>query len=211
MPDDDFEKTAARADLCRLLAACYYQPGPELTEEKVFDSMLAAAIRVDGDLAARVRRLGAQFSEEGLEVLLLDYTRLFLGPTNVLAQPYESVWLTGEQTLMQDTSMAVLDLYKEGGFEIDEEFRELPDHIAAELEFLYLLLFRQAQARRDNDSQALSRVVALQRRFLDQHLARWVEPLVAAMSAGARTAFYRELAALTQRVVESEAARIRAA
>jgi len=75
--------------------------------------------------------------------------------SNVLAQPYELVWLTGEQTLMQDTSMAVLELYKEGGFEIDEEFRELPDHIAAELEFLYLLLFRQAQARRDNDSQAL--------------------------------------------------------
>jgi TorA maturation chaperone TorD len=131
--------------------------------------------------------------------------------SNVLAQRYELVWLTGEQTLMQDTSMAVLELYKEGGFEIDEEFRELPDHIAAELEFLYLLLFRQAQARRDNDPQALSHVVALQRRFLDQHLARWVEPFAAAMAAGARTAFYRELAALTQRVVESEAARIRAA
>ena len=37
------EHGLAREDLCRFLAACYYQPGPEFAEEKVFDSMLAAA------------------------------------------------------------------------------------------------------------------------------------------------------------------------
>jgi TorA maturation chaperone TorD len=207
MADDDVDNAAARADLCRSLAACYYQPGPEFAEEKVFDSMLAAASKVDPDLAARVNRLGALFSAEGLEALLLDYTRLFLGPTNVIAQPYESVWLTGEQTLMQESTMAVLELYKEVGFEIDEEFRDLPDHVAAELEFLYLLLFRQAQARQNNDSQALSLLAALHRRFLDHHLGRWVEPFAAAMDAGAQTDFYRELGALTQRFVESEVER----
>ena len=43
MPNYDLDNGSAREDLCRYLAACYYQPGPEFSEEKVFDSMLAAA------------------------------------------------------------------------------------------------------------------------------------------------------------------------
>src|SRR3989337_2679910 len=50
-----------RQGLCRFLAASYYEPGPELAEEKVFDSMLGAATRIQPELAARVRRLGEAF------------------------------------------------------------------------------------------------------------------------------------------------------
>ena len=80
MPDYDPHKVSARADLCRFLAACYYQPCPDFAEEKVFDSMLDAATRIQPDLAAHARRLGEAFSAEGPYSLLVDYTRLFLGP-----------------------------------------------------------------------------------------------------------------------------------
>jgi hypothetical protein len=36
----DPRKAAARADLCRFLAACYYELGPEFAEEKLFHWML---------------------------------------------------------------------------------------------------------------------------------------------------------------------------
>ena len=62
MPDYDHEQGAARADLCRFLAACYYQPGPEFAEEKVFDSMTAAAARISPQLAAHARQLGEAFA-----------------------------------------------------------------------------------------------------------------------------------------------------
>ena len=128
-----------RADLCRFLAACYYEPTQLFVDEKLFDSMAAAAAGISAELAASAHRLGELFSSERLEELLLDYSRLFLGPNNILAQPYGSVWLDQEKKLMQDSTVQVLELYKEGGFELSEDFRELPDHIAAELEFLYLL------------------------------------------------------------------------
>ena len=79
MPHYDLEKGTARENLCRFLAACYYQPGPEFSEEKVFGSMLDAATRIHSDLAAHARRLGEEFSAEEPESLLVDYTRLFLG------------------------------------------------------------------------------------------------------------------------------------
>jgi TorA maturation chaperone TorD len=203
MPHYDLEHGTARENLCRLLAACYYQPGPEFAEEKVFDSMLDAATRAHPDLAAHARRLGAEFSAEEPESLLLDYTRLFLGPAHIVAKPYGSAWLEGENTLMGNSTMAVQELYHEGGFEIDEEFRELPDHIAAELEFLYLLIYRENEGHRNGSAEAL-KAVALKKRFLDEHLGLWIGPFTAAVKAGARSSFYRELAGLTDRFVEQE-------
>lgn len=206
MPHYDQDKGVAREDLCRYLAACYYQPGPEFAEEKVFDSMLGAATRIHPDLAARARGLGEEFAAAGAENLLLDYTRLFLGPTHIIAKPYGSVWLEGQGSLMGESTIAVLELYKEGGFEMDEGFRELPDHIAAELEFLYLLIYRANEADRNGDPEALEAKLALRRRFLDAHLGRWIGPFTAAVKAGAQSVFYRQLAELSDRFVRMEAA-----
>ena len=204
MPDPEQDRDAARADLCRLLAACYYEPGREFEEERVFAALRAAAARVDPGLAADARRLGDAFAAARLEDLLIDYTRLFLGPVAAPARPYGSVWLEVDKGLMQDSTMAVLALYAEGGFEIAEAFRELPDHIAAELEFLYLLLFKAAQARRAGDDEALAASTGLRQRFLGAHLAAWVVPFTAAVAANAQTPFYRALAALTERFVSME-------
>ena len=198
MPTDDFETLAARADLARLLAACFYEPGPEFAEEKLFESMAAAAARIDPALAEQVRRTAAAFAAEDHQVLLVDYTRLFLGPADAPARPYGSIWLEARQGLMQDSTMALLDLYADGGFEMDESFRDLPDHVAAELEFLYLLLFRRAEAIRSGDADQGRKYSLLQRRLLDEHLGRWAEPFTKAMEEGAQTAFYRELAGTTR-------------
>ncbi len=206
----DLDRGIARENLSRLLAACYYQPGPEFAEERVFDSMLAAATCIHPEFAAYARRLGDAFSAEGGEALLLDYTRLFLGPTHVIAKPYGSVWLEGENTVMGESTMAVQELYTEGGFEISGEFRELPDHIAAELEFLYLLIYRENEARRNGEPEALRAKAALRKRFLDEHLGRWVGPFTAAVRAGAQSKFYRQLAELTGTFINMETGKAQA-
>ncbi|MDP1900336.1 MAG: molecular chaperone TorD family protein [Rubrivivax sp.] len=200
-------QAAAREDLCRLLAACYYEPGPEFGEERVFDQMLAAAETLGAELADPVRRLRAAHAGVDALDLLVDYTRLFLGPPQALARPYASVWLTGESSLMQDETMQVLRLYEQGGMQIDGDFKELPDHVAVELEFLYLLVHQENQAVQANDAAALQALQALRTAFLDGHLGRWLNPFILAVQQGAQTAFYQVLAELTDVFVRLEARR----
>lgn len=205
MTPTDFETLAARADLCRLLAACYYEPGPEFMDEDVFGRLNATALQVDPGLAQIAQRLGPAFAAETAEDLLVDYARLFLGPIATRAQPYESVWSERADDAEPGAPPAILDLYADGGFTMDEDFRDLPDHIAAELEFLYALLFRAAKAARDGDLAELAAAHTLRQRLLAEHLTRWVGPFTDAIRAGAESDYYRDLADLTVAVIRYEA------
>lgn len=204
MSDYAPDEATARADLCRFLSACYYEPAVEFAEEKLFDSMLVAATRLSPDLAEHARKLGEAFAAQDLQTLLVDYTRLFLGPIEALAQPYGSAWLGVPEPSEDNPPPAVVDLYSEGGFDIDDDFMELPDHVAVELEFLYLLTFNANQAERTGQREDVVLTERLKARFLSEHLGVWIAPFAAAVTAGAETAFYRELAAFTERFVRIE-------
>ena len=92
--------------------------------------------------------------------------------------------------------MGALALYREGGFVIAEAFTEVPDHVAAELEFLYLLNSRLGDPLVETGER--DRLTALERRFLHEHLGRWITPFTEAMGKGAGTDFYGKLSALTR-------------
>lgn len=209
MPQHDPDQATAREDLCRLLAAGYYEPSAEFVEERLFGSLLDAARQLDPELARIAERLGPAFAAQDLETLRADYTRLFLGPPEPLARPHGSFWLTGEPAPGQDEALAVLHLYEQSGFDPGDEFREVPDHIAVELEFLYLLTLRQNEAQRAGLADVLGVWHQLERLFLVKHLAAWIGGFAAAVKAGAQTAFYRDLAELTERFVHWQEAKLR--
>jgi putative dimethyl sulfoxide reductase chaperone len=204
----DPNEAIAREDLCRFLSACYYEPCPEFAEENLFDSMLTAASRIHPELADDARKLGDAFCSSDLQALLVDYARLFLGPVQTLAKPYASCWLPPPAEADVNPSLAVLEMYGEVGFEIAEELRELPDHIAIELEFLYLLIFQCNEAQRSGEADSIAAAMQREHDFLGKHLGAWIAPFTGAMHAGAETGFYRQLAEMTERFVRIEIARV---
>lgn len=208
MSDYQPDEPTARVDLLRFLSACYYEPTVEFSEEKLFDSIASATRQAWPQLAGLAGELGQAFASESLQALLVDYTRLFLGPMKALASPYSASWLPTPMVGDEVLPPVILDFYAEGGFEVDAELAELPDHVAIELEFLYLLSFNQRQAHflghLDDDTAATK----LRARFLDQHLAAWISPFTQAVKEDAETGFYRVLADLTQGVIQRELAHV---
>ncbi|MDP1942467.1 MAG: hypothetical protein Q8K76_01605, partial [Rhodoferax sp.] len=66
---------------------------------------------------------------------------------------------------------------------------------------------RQDEARLDADVGRLHAVTDLKRRFLAEHLGRWIGPFAQAVQAGAQSVFYAKLAELTELFVRAEAHR----
>jgi TorA maturation chaperone TorD len=191
----------ARADVYRMLSACFYQPEEAFLEEEVFGQIKTSMAKVSPQTVPDVVAMEASFRGVELEVLQLDYSRLFLGPVEILAKPYGSVYLDGEKIVMGDSTVSAQALYREGCFDIAEDFREMPDHVAVELEYLYLITFNIAEASEETKRNDLIR---LKQKFLKEHLGRWVMPFAEAIRKGAGTDFYRQLADVTEQVVTED-------
>ena len=96
---------------------------------------------------------------------------------------------------MGDSTIAVKHMYQEYGLKPAEDFKELPDHIAVELEFMYYLIYKTLEADQQNDDAAVQKYVAGQRQFLETYLTAFVAALCKRIDAGTVNTFYHALSA----------------
>ena len=131
-------------------------------------------------------------SDEQLSDLLWEYTRLFIGPYKVPCPPWESVYTSGKRLMMQEAHDEVQGFYFEAGLQIDNP-NIMADHIGAELNFLTILLQKMEQ-------EPVKRVyyTELEKRFLDEHLMRWIPQFTLDMEEAADSKFYKALAQVTK-------------
>lgn len=191
-----------KADVFRLLAVFFYEPEKDLyIEEQVIENLAGAVTEHFPEVAPVAQALMTALHTSDQKDLLLDYARLFLGPFEPLAYPYGSIYLDGQKQVMGDSTLAAKEYYARHGVELDESLTVLPDHIAIELEFLYLLCFREEQALEAEDHPAHANTVDARRNFSDQHLGRWISAFASRVKQHADTDFYRLLAALCEHCV----------
>lgn len=186
-----------RTQVIRLLADCYYQPGPDLGATAA--ELEALASRLDPALAACAAEMLNDCGD--LEELLRDYSRLFVGPFSLLAPPYGSIYLDEGRVLMGPSTWAAREQYLGEGLDLSADFIEAPDHIAAELEFLHFLCAREASCLAAGDTDAAEAYRNKLAVFLSQHLGRWVVPFTELVEQEAATMFYRNLARATKLLV----------
>ncbi|MFC1932736.1 molecular chaperone [Chloroflexota bacterium] len=128
--------------------------------------------------------------------LQIEYTYLFINAVpNVPAPPYESVYF-GEGLLMGAPVSRVLHLYREVGLIISESYDALPDHIGAELEFMFYLVQQETRAKQMDERETADTWREKQSHFLSKHLLQWSSPFMTRVTQNARMPFYRLLAEL---------------
>jgi TorA maturation chaperone TorD len=130
----------------------------------------------------------------GNEELLVEYSRLFIGPFGVIAPPYGSVYLDGERRVMGDSTMKVIGMYRDEGLSGSSDVRELPDHVAVELEFMSYLVFKEIKALETSDLRAAAAAVEKQERFSGELLRRWIPPFCEMIKENTENGFYTALA-----------------
>ena len=126
-----------------------------------------------------------------------EYTRLFRGIQDQLGPPPPFESLYRGQALMGDLTLAVMQRYEAAGFAAVVPEAGPQDHLGAELRFLALLCFREAEAWRAGDGEAAYLRIAQQRAFLDEHLLAWLSDYAGRIARESREPFYAATARLT--------------
>lgn len=143
--------------------------------------------------------------EELLDDLAVEFAGLFLGPGGHIS-PHESVHHQRDGVeggmLWGETTAEVKKFIESAGPDYSPEYTGLPDHISVELEFMEALARHEEQAWSVDDEEEAFRCLDMERRFLEEHLSRWVPAFCDKVMATAELSFYRELAGLTKRFIE---------
>lgn len=173
----DGDQRATGAALYAVLAQCWREPTPELVEAVADGALDGVVPGVD---------------TASLDALRREYTRLFIGPGEMACPPYESVHRDGEDEnatgpVLGPSTDAVERWYREYGLATSPDWSEMPDHVAAELEFVAYLL--------DVDETAAAQ-------FLDEHPRAWLPAFLDDVAAATRQPFYASLAETTRTVVD---------
>lgn len=186
-----------KADIFKSLSDCYYLPDGDL--RVTLDKLERGFKYICEEAAHLVLEMKAELQgTSNFEPLTVDYARLFVGPYQLLASPYESVYLDGTRQVMGDSTLDVIKNYREAGIDINEEFTEPPDHIAAELEFIYFLIMKTLESASNSDFEGAVKFSQKQRLFLERHLTAWLDDFASDVEEHAGTQFYRNLAQVTK-------------
>src|SRR3990172_8943768 len=133
----------------------------------------------------------AQHGEGDLEV---EYNRLFVGPGAPRVYPYESLYRDSTGLVMGPSAGEVLQAYRRAGLAINTAFKDLPDHLAVELEFMARLCCEEARAESAGRADLALRLKQEQRSFLDAHLATWLPAMCERVLRETTSTIYRGFA-----------------
>ncbi len=196
----------AREDAYRLLAACYYSPTSALLEEDCCNILATLLKLLAPEAAEQASAATKVLSKSTIEEQLVEHTRLFLGPFKLVAAPYGSVWMDEHKHVMGDSTAKVAAFYHACGLQLADDFHELPDHFAVELEFLSYLAFKQREAQTAGDTTEVERLKGLQLEFLHTFLLPWLTPFTDAVINDGEAPFYVALAKCTAAFITADAA-----
>ncbi len=184
-----------RADGYRFLSACFCLPQKKFfLEEDLFGRLGVALKETCMEAVPFLTEMEKVFRETEEEDLKVEYARLFVGPYELQAPPYGSIYLDKERQLMGASTFEVIMFYQQAGLAMEHDLREPPDHIAIELEFMSYLISREADFLEKADTMNAQKVQHLSTQFFKKCLSPWVFPFCQKMKEATDHSFYTSLA-----------------
>lgn len=210
----DSVSAGARSKLYALLACGFRYPtaalfdsvkeGEFLSDAKAAASQLGYPLTVEGNLGSQFSGDRQQFETQYIWLFDVGGPNPNTGEWETPCFLCEAQYSGGRLKVMQDA----MRFYHHFGLNLSQEKgeRERPDHLSAELEFLHVLTFKEAELRQEGKGgKALIPYQQAQRDFLLFHLMDFV-PQVAGKVVHRNVSFYSDLARLGEQFCQAELA-----
>ncbi len=191
------------SDTYRLLAAAFYPPDRRFfLEENLCSNLERVFNELCPEAVPHCQAMAHALQNSTTEELQVEHAALFIGPFELLAPPYGSVYLEGKHAIMGDSTVEVQRLYRQAGLLLKE--KEVPDHIALELEFAGYLAGKVHGRQHDNDRDAMEETRKFYKQFVHGTLIRWIPEFCRRIRSETEHTLYNSLASCLEEFVIKE-------
>ena len=136
-------------------------------------------------------------SNWNIQELRDDHRRVFSNVISLDCPPYETLFgndhVFGQSYTMGD----IAGYYNAFGLQLSQDIHERLDHLSVELEFIHYLAYKESYALLHDGKEKLQTVVDAEKKFVKEHLGRWVPLFAGMLRKKADYGFYKILADFT--------------
>lgn len=137
-------------------------------------------------------------NNEYKELILDDYQRLFVGPDEILAPLWESVYKTKDKLLFGEIELEVRRFYNSVGLDVKES--EPADYLPLQLSFIS----RLCNIAVEDNLKNINKNLVKQCDFLKKHLLSWISSWEKDVSQNARMQLWAGFAQMTKGWLEND-------
>ena len=179
-------------DLYAWFTAALYLPVEDIFSPAFIQTIRELSHRLNLDFQDDILRLQEETKGQGNELLKklqIEHSRLFVGPFALPSPPYESYYKEKGKVMGQCT-MEVLHYYRQEGMEVSDDFKDAPDHIVLETNFLSELCRAEYEIEEMGQKEMARKKRQKQRLFLRDHLLTWSKTFLKHVEESAEINFY---------------------
>ena len=204
------QRALARSAVYRLLSQTLVYPSAEAVSglrEDLAQALVHTA-RLPDDVASLVTLLAEQLEGKDAAALQSAHGHTFSHVQSADCPPCETTY-TAKNVFQETQELSDLaGFFRAFGLELAE--RERPDHISVELEFMYVLTFKEAYALLHHGMEKARLCRIVERKFMQDHLGRWGRRFAELLARKAGSGHFASVASLVEAFLAAELAVLRA-
>ena len=205
------QRALARSAIYQLLSQSLIYPtaeGLNALRDADLPAALAWATSLQGKLPALLEELANDLRAASAPDLQKEYRHVFPHVESGDCPSHETAYTV--QNIFQETEdlSDLSGFFRAFGLELAE--RERSDHISVELEFMYVLTYKEAFALLHHSPEKARLCRIVQRKFMEDHLGRWALHFAELLGVTADGGYLVSVAGLTKAFLVQELALLRA-
>jgi TorA maturation chaperone TorD len=135
-----------------------------------------------------------------------EHRRVFSNVITLDCPPYETLFGNDHVFAQSHVMGDISGFYKAFGVELSKDIHERLDHLSVEFEFMHFLAYKESYSRCHDGADKTQIVVDAQKKFVKNHIGRWVPLFCRMLIKKADSGLFKHVAELTSDLMDFEAA-----
>jgi TorA maturation chaperone TorD len=138
--------------------------------------------------------------------LQAEHRRVFSNVITLDCPPYETLFGNDHVFAQSQVMGDIAGFYRAFGVELSKDIHERLDHLSLEFEFMHFLAYKESYSRCHDGSDKTQIVLDSQKKFVKNHIGRWVPLFCRMLVKKADSGLYKHIADLMAEWMDFEAA-----